>query len=112
MNSEDLRNNYYLKSELAEFCRSEGISAHGGKPELTERIAHYLDTGEESPPRIKKRSRPPETLDIHTNIEYNITCSEKHREFFRTQIGEGFKFNTEFMKWLRDNPGKTYGDAV
>ncbi|MDR3075183.1 MAG: DUF6434 domain-containing protein, partial [Candidatus Methanoplasma sp.] len=47
-----------------------------------------------------------------TVIEENIACSEKHRAFFKSQIGDGFKYNVEFIQWLRDNPGKTYSDAV
>ena len=112
MSPEDLRNNYYLKSELAVFCRSEGICAQGGKPELTERIAHYLVTGEELPPERKKRPKRTETLSVDAAIEENIVCSESHRAFFKSQIGDGFKFNVEFLRWLRDNPGRTYGDAV
>ena len=112
MSSEDLKDNYYLRSELEDFCRKEGISAQGGKPELTDRIAHYLDTGEALPPERKKRSKPPDVLDVNTAIEENITCSERHRAFFKEQIGDNFKFNVEFLGWLRDNSGRTYGDAV
>ena len=112
MKPEDFRNNYYLKAELMDFCRREGISSQGGKPELNERVAHYLETGEELPPKGQRRSKPPETFHLCLPIEKNIYCSEKHRAFFKSQIGEGFRYNVEFLQWLRDNPGKTYGDAV
>ena len=34
------------------------------------------------------------------------------RRFFRTQCGEGFKFDRSFMAWLRGASGKTMGDAA
>lgn len=37
---------YYLKEELVQFCRDNNLPVSGGKIELTDRIAHYLDTGE------------------------------------------------------------------
>jgi hypothetical protein len=103
---------YYLKEELTTFCREEGLDAAGGKPELTERIAHYLETGERLPNSVKKRAKPPAEFTLDTPIEEDITCSEKHRAFFKEVIGDDFKFNVRFLKWLRTNPGKTYRDAV
>ena len=38
------RSYYYLKEELVSFCRENGLPASGGKEEITERIACYLDT--------------------------------------------------------------------
>lgn len=42
----EFKNYYYLKEELVSFCRECGLQATGSKNELTERIAHYLETGE------------------------------------------------------------------
>ena len=36
----------YRIEELVDFCRNNGLSTAGGKLEITERIAHFLDTGE------------------------------------------------------------------
>ena len=44
--SKIFRSYYYLKEELTTFCRAEGLPVSGGKKELTERIASYLDGGE------------------------------------------------------------------
>jgi hypothetical protein len=46
LNSKTFREYYYLKEELITFCRNEGLSTSGGKIELIDRIAHFLDTGE------------------------------------------------------------------
>lgn len=39
-------------------------------------------------------------------------CSEKHRAFFKDKIGDSFSFNVLFQRWLKDNAGKTYKDAI
>ena len=39
------RNFYYLKQELVDFCRENALPVSGGKIELTDRIACFLDTG-------------------------------------------------------------------
>lgn len=41
-----LREYYFLKEELVGFCRENGLPTTGGKLELTERIAVFLDSGE------------------------------------------------------------------
>ena len=108
---------YYLKDELIEFCRKEGLQATGGKIEITDRIAHYLKTGERL---VSKKTHISSTsytgsigvITLDSRIENNFKCTEKHRAFFKEQIGIGFKFNVAFQKWLKENTGKTYQDAV
>ena len=39
------RSFYYLKRELADFCKENGLPASGSKAELTDRIVYFLDTG-------------------------------------------------------------------
>lgn len=46
LDSKTFRSFYFLKEELVEFCRENGLPASGGKIEITERIAHFHDTGE------------------------------------------------------------------
>ena len=38
------RSFYYLKQELADFCKENGLPTSGSKIELTDRIAYFLDT--------------------------------------------------------------------
>lgn len=46
LDSITFRSFYYLKEELVQFCRDNDLPVSSGKIELTDRIAHYLDTGE------------------------------------------------------------------
>ena len=104
---------YYLKKELVDFCRKNGLPVSGGKIELTERIASFLDTGKISKAPAKKKPTVSVSLITEdTLIEQNIVCSEKHRAFFKEKIGKTFSFNVLFQKWLKENAGKTYADAI
>ena len=44
LDGETFRSFYYLKEELVEFCRENNLPVSGGKTELTDRIACFLDT--------------------------------------------------------------------
>jgi hypothetical protein len=103
---------YCSKADLMEFCRSEGLSTSGSKSDLVQRIQVYALTGERAPPVSTKRHRRTEPITLDSVIEEGIVCSEMHRDFFRTEICDGFKFTVPFMEWLRSNSGKKYSDAV
>lgn len=113
LDTRTFRDYYYLKEELMDFCRENGLSASGGKIELTDRIAVFLDTGEKQTVKTA-RKRAAVISDIHedTQIESDFVCSEKHRAFFKEQIGGSFSFNVAFQKWLKSNAGKTYKEAI
>lgn len=106
---------YYLKEELVSFCRDNGLPVSGGKIELTDRIAHFLDTGKVLQPitsKTQKGTVTPLKINQDSIIESNFVCSEKHRAFFKECIGNSFSFNVAFQKWLKDNSGKTYKEAI
>ena len=44
--------------------------------------------------------------------EIDYVCSEKHRAFFKEKIGPSFSFNVAFQRWLKENAGKTYSQAI
>ena len=113
LDGQTFRSFYYLKEELVAFCREYNIPATGGKIELTDRIAHFLDTGEIlEVSSTKKKNIIAGTITEDTIIEENIVCSEKHRAFFVERIGKNFSFNVLFQKWLKSNAGRTYGEAI
>ena len=90
LSSDTFRQYYYLKAELTAFCREQGLPTSGGKLELTERVAHYLATGQTlkaSPRKASEKAAAP--LSENTKIEPNFRCTERHRQFFTTQIGPG-----------------------
>lgn len=114
LDGESFRKWYWLKEELVDFCRENGIPASGGKTDITDRIAHFLDTGEVKKAAAGRSSTAKDigNITLDSIIEPGFVCSEKHRAFFKEQIGSSFSFNVAFQKWLKANAGKTYADAV
>ncbi len=115
LDEKTFRSFYYLKEELVEFCRNHDLPVSGGKIEITDRIAYFLETG-----KVLKASTPTErksktnigSITEDTLIEPNFVCSEIHRAFFKDKIGKRFSFNVIFQKWLKNNTGKTYKEAI
>lgn len=113
LDSKTFRDFYYLKEELVDFCRKYGLPTSGGKIEITDRVAYFLDTGKVLNNSAAKRGRTAIiNIDENTEIESDFVCSEKHRAFFKERIGESFSFNVAFQKWLKTNAGKTYKEAI
>ena len=75
LDSKTFRNFYYLKEELVDFCRKNGLPVSGGKLEISDRIAYFLDTGKVMPAKAGKR-RTAKILDIteDTKIEADFVC--------------------------------------
>ena len=104
---------YYLKKELVDFCKKNNLPTSGGKLEITDRIAYFLDTGKVlSVPIVKKRSTTVSDIYEDTKIEVDFVCTEHHRSFFKKSIGNSFSFNVAFQKWLKNNAGKSYKEAI
>ena len=113
LNAKTFREYYYLKEELANFCREYHLQATGSKAELTDRIASFLETGKKTyQTHVGKKSQTIKALTLDSFIEGNFVCSERHRAFYKTQIGNNFSFNVTFQKWLKSNTGKTYRDSI
>ena len=113
LKSKEFLEYYYLKEELVYFCRENGLPASGGKTELMERIAYFLDTGKVLAAKtVRTQKHKISTITRDSIIESDFVCSELHRAFFKREIGESFSFNVAFQKWLKSNAGKTYADAI
>lgn len=115
LDSKTFREFYYLKEELMKFCKENGLPTSGGKIELTDRIAYFLDTGEVLQPIPMKKKRKTiifSEISEDSIIETDFVCSENHRLFFKEHIGNSFTFNVRFQRWLKDNAGKTYKEAI
>ena len=104
LKSKEFLEYYYLKEELVCFCRENGLPASGGKAELTERIAYFLDTGKiKEAKTVRTQKHKVSAITKESIIESDIVCSEIHRAFFKREIGESFSFNVAFQKWLKSN---------
>jgi ribosomal protein S8 len=108
---------YWLKEELTVFCRIYGISTAGGKMDIEERIRTFLFTGEVIC-QIEKQTYSSNfdwknaELTLKTPITDNYKNTENVRAFMKKHIGEHFKFNVEWMNWLKINVGKNLGEAA
>lgn len=112
-NSKIFKEYYYLKEELIDFCRKNNLQTTGNKLELIERISDFLDTGKRTyKTHNTRKTKMVDTITLNTIIEENFVCSEKHRAFYKEQIGNSFSFNVAFQKWLKSNAGKTYQNSI
>jgi hypothetical protein len=118
---DDFKNFYWLKKELHTFCKIIGVSASGGKIEITNRIIKYLETGVVEGRLKKAKSEEPaahiscdtpEDLTLETTIPKKFKCSKDLRHFLKSVIGPHFHFSILFQNWCKNNTGKTYADAV
>jgi len=112
---EEFLNYYWLKSELSEFCKKHDIPKNGSKEELTKRILHFIKTGKilkGEPKRTENKNVISGEITIYSIVQKGYKNDEKNRNFFKSVIGDHFKFNVPFMKWMKENHGKTYGEAI
>ncbi len=113
----ELRRWYWLKDELVDHAKACGVKTTGGKFTILDRIAHFLDTGEKTWPGDKKAKVTSkfdwhkEPLSAETVITDSYKNSQNVRRFFQENVDPKFKFNIEFMAWMKANTGKTLADA-
>lgn len=117
----EFKNWYWLKTEVMNHARMLGISTSGGKFEITDRIADFLDGKPGSGPKPGKPGVTPKgvAFDWHgallssaTLITANYRNTQNVRRYFISKIGRQFSFNIAFMGWMKANAGKTLGDAA
>ena len=67
-------------------------------------------------PRAKKSSPARRNRQVPISLDDviapDLTCSQDLRAFFEQYLGTNFTFSVEFQKWLHENDGLTYRDAV
>lgn len=95
LDSKTFRDYYYLKEELVNFCRENGIPVSGGKIEITDRIAYFLDTGK--------------ILSAQTARKKAIIVSPLSED---TKIDRQFEYNTYIRDFFADNKGKSLEEAI
>ena len=109
---------YWLKDELIEICKQANLPYHGGKFELRDRIIYALDNEGRLKPNSKK-GKPKSSfnwakssLALDTLITDNVSFGPNFRNFMKSEIGNNFSCHSDFMAWVKSNPGKTLRDAV
>ena len=116
--SNELRQWYWLKTELAAEARRLKLKSSGAKFAILDRICHYKDTGEpEKSTRAPATNRSKfdwhsETLTLSTRITNSYKNTQNVRRFFKANAAPNFKFNIAFMEWMKASEGKTLRDAV
>ncbi|MGL4489381.1 MAG: DUF6434 domain-containing protein [Rhizobiaceae bacterium] len=119
--SAELKDWYWLKTEVMNHARMLGLSTSGGKFEIIDRIADFLDgkPGSVARPRRTGVVSKVKGLDWHsaslssaTIITANYRNTQNVRRFFIATIGRHFSFNIAFMAWMKANVGKTLGEAA
>ena len=53
-----------------------------------------------------------DTITKNTPIDNSYKNTQNVRRFFKSICGDQFKFDREFMQWLKKSQGKTMGDAA
>jgi hypothetical protein len=110
---EEFRRWYWLKAELAEFCKAIRVSAAGTKPDLTARIDTYLSG--ETPVVVQQARRVgamPSSFTPETVIGEGWRCNPELGAFFKKVCGKRFRFNAAVRQAIHDGKGKTLADAI
>jgi len=109
---------YWLKEELVEICKQAQLPYTGRKFELRDRIMLKLDYPDRDLPKLRKK-KPASSfkwskadLQLDTKITDSISFGPNFRNFMKSQIGQKFSCHSDFMDWVKSNPGKTLEDAV
>lgn len=51
-------------------------------------------------------------IDKNTLITSSYKSTQNVRQYFKSQCGDGFKFDRDFMQWMKAAEGLTMGAAV
>jgi len=107
------RDYYWLLSELAEFCRAQGLPTSGGKVEITDRIAAHLDGRP-----VRRAKRPPRTgamptrFSPTTRIGAGWRCTSELRQFLQDHLERKITFDARLRGLIHDGQGRSLGDVI
>ncbi len=117
LSGDELMRWYWLREELAAFAGQVGVSAAGSKEALQQRLAAYLDgrVDDAPAPTTGRRSGTQLSglLSESKVVPRGQRCSQHLRAWFETQLGPGFRFDSEMRQWFAETDGSaTLGDAM
>lgn len=102
LDGKTFREFYYLKEELVGFCRRYGLPTSGGKLEITERIAHFLDTGEVlTAKRVQKKSHIISDITTDTKLNPILFALKSTERFLRNISATDFLLMLHFRNGLK-----------
>lgn len=105
---------YWLKSELALFCKESGLPTSGAKLQLLQRVAAHLS----GRPQVKtvapkkKADTMPMVFDTNTMIGEGWRFTKRLRDFFESECGKGFRFNGAVRNFIATGAGKSLEEAL
>jgi hypothetical protein len=116
---EEFRRWYWLKQELTDFAKQEGLSTSGDKPTLANRIALFLAGVDHATAAAATKAvrqtisqRVSEPLTAETLLGPKQASSQQLRPFFVQAIGPKFAYDIHMRTFLASDQTKTLGEAV
>jgi hypothetical protein len=114
---ETLKDAYWLKLQLKDLCKKNGLSTAGSKNDLEQRIEIFLSSGSKIKPESNKQtgqrdSHQPLTRDT---LVVNYKNDAATRLFFIEHIGQHFRFDAYLRQFTNQNnitKNLTYGDLI
>lgn len=111
---------YWYMQELVTYCREQGLSTHGHKHEVLERVRDHLcgslvmTTRESARAKSTRAATGDHTITFETRIGPDYKCDSNTRAFFESVIGPHFHFTAHLQRFRRANTHRqlTYGDLA
>ena len=125
LKSEDFMEYYFLKEELKEFCRREGLKIGGSKNQLEERIIYYLDTGKSLDESVKDGNKTKNHKSVKDgnktknhksvkddnktkNCNHKISNSDSQEITLDSILGENFRCSEDKREFFEREIGKGF----
>lgn len=118
----DFRDFYWLKTELQDFCRSQGLSTSGGKREIADRIEAFLRNGRRVEPARPTVPAAPaarqfnqasaQQFSLRTRVPAGFKCTQEARRFFETHVSPHFRFTVTLQEYIKAHPGITFAEIA
>jgi hypothetical protein len=116
----DFRDFYWLKIELQDFCRSQGLATSGGKREIADRIETFLRSGRRVEPTKTTASAEPsarlfnqmsaQQFSLRTRVPAGFKCTQEARRFFETNVSPRFRFTVTLQEYIKAHRGITFAE--
>lgn len=104
---------YWLRSELAAFCRTMELAAQGLKMTLAARIQVFPNGQQlEEPPTPRRSAAMPSAFTRFSVIEAGWRFSQPRRAWFELELGEPFRFDGILREDIHGGAGRTLGEVL